>query len=127
MRVVPFPVPGTASSGTVVFRVPYWNWTLYAWSHFRYRALPVPVRLCLEPVLELDSMRVVPFPVPSPASSGTVIFRVPYWNWTLCTLKICHPLHKVDVNYLLSVDVRWPCNDHGTVSIDKNSIRLFHL
>jgi hypothetical protein len=77
MRVVPFPVPGSASSGTVVFRVPYWNWTLYAWSHFRYRALPVPVRLCLETVLELDSMRVVPFPVSSYAISGTVVFSVP--------------------------------------------------
>ena len=72
-------------------------------------------------------MRVVPFPVPSPASSGTVVFRVPYWNWILCMLKICYPLHKVDVNYLLSDDVWWPCNDHGTVSIDNNSIRLIPL
>ena len=35
MCVVPFPVPGSASSGTVIFRVPYWNWHLCAWSHFR--------------------------------------------------------------------------------------------
>ena len=32
----------------------------------------------LGPVPELDSMRVVPFPVPGSASSGMVIFRVPY-------------------------------------------------
>ena len=43
MCVVPFLVPGSASSGTVIFRVPYWNWHLCVWSHFRYRALPVPV------------------------------------------------------------------------------------
>jgi hypothetical protein len=47
MRVVPFPVRGTASSGTVIHWVPYRNWTLCAWSHFRYWALPVPVRLYL--------------------------------------------------------------------------------
>ncbi len=45
MPVVPFPVPGSASSGTVVHRAPYRNWMLCAWSHFRYRALPVLVRL----------------------------------------------------------------------------------
>ena len=27
MRVVPFPVPGSASSGMVIFRVPHQNWT----------------------------------------------------------------------------------------------------
>ena len=72
-------------------------------------------------------MRVVPFPVLGSASSGTVFFRVPYWNWTLCMLKICYPLHKVDVNHLRSNDVWWPRNDHGTVSIDINSIRLIPL
>ena len=47
MHVVPFPVSGSASSGTVVVSVPYRNWTLCVWSHFRYRAQPVPVRLFL--------------------------------------------------------------------------------
>ena len=47
MRVVPFPVPGSASSGTVGFRVLYQNWTFCAWSHFGYRALPAPVWLFL--------------------------------------------------------------------------------
>ena len=32
------------------------------------------------PVPELDSIRAVPFPVRGSASSGTVIFRVPYQN-----------------------------------------------
>ena len=40
---VPFPVLGYAISGTVIHWAPYRNWTLCAWSHFRYRALPVPV------------------------------------------------------------------------------------
>ena len=81
-------------------------------SHFRYWALPVPVRsftgprtgtglyargpisgmgLCqfryghsLGPVPELDSMRAVPFPVRGSASSGTDIHWAPYRNWTLC-------------------------------------------
>ncbi len=35
------------------------------------------------PVPELDSMRMVPFPVPGSASSGTVVHRAPYRNWTL--------------------------------------------
>jgi hypothetical protein len=82
---VPFPVLGSASSGTVIHWAPYRNWTLCARSHFWYGALPVPVRsftgpctgtglyargpisgtgLCqfryghsLGPVPELDSMR----------------------------------------------------------------------
>ena len=41
---VPFPVLGSASSGTVIQLAPYQNWTLCARSHFRYGALPVPVR-----------------------------------------------------------------------------------
>jgi hypothetical protein len=40
---VPFPVLGYAISGTVIHWAPYRNWTLCAWSHFRYQALPVPV------------------------------------------------------------------------------------
>jgi hypothetical protein len=40
---VPFPVLGSASSGTVIHWAPYRNWTLCARSHFRYGALPVPV------------------------------------------------------------------------------------
>ena len=48
MHVVPFPVPGSAIPGMVVFRVPYRNWTLCGWSHFGYQALPVPVRLFFE-------------------------------------------------------------------------------
>jgi hypothetical protein len=50
MRVVPYPVPGSASSGTVVFRVPCWNWTPCTWSHFGYWALPFLVRSFLGPV-----------------------------------------------------------------------------
>jgi regulation of enolase protein 1 (concanavalin A-like superfamily) len=42
-------------------------------------------------------------------------------------LKICYPLHKVDVNCLLSDDVWWRCNDHGTVSIDNHSKHLIPL
>ncbi len=49
MRMVPFPVPGSASSGTVVHQARYRNWTLCKWSHFRYRALPVPVRSFIGP------------------------------------------------------------------------------
>ncbi len=56
---VPFPVLGSASSGTVI----------------HYSLGPVP---------ELDSMRTVPFPVRGSASSGTVIHWAPYRNWTLC-------------------------------------------
>jgi hypothetical protein len=44
MRVVPFPGWGSASSGTVIHWAPYQNWTLCAWSRFRYGALPVLVR-----------------------------------------------------------------------------------
>ncbi len=44
MRIVPIPVLGSASSGTVIRWTPYQNWTLCALSHFRYWALPVPVR-----------------------------------------------------------------------------------
>jgi hypothetical protein len=112
MRVVPFPVLGSASSGTVIVRVLHRIWTLCAWSHFRYWALPVLVRsllgshirtglyvrgpisgtgLChfwhspsLGPVPEVDFTCVVPFPVLGSASSGMVIVRVPYQNWTLC-------------------------------------------
>ena len=41
---VPFPVLGSASSGTVIHWAPYRNWTLCIRSHFRYGAPPVPVR-----------------------------------------------------------------------------------
>jgi len=41
---VPFPVLGYAISGTVIHWAPYRNWALCVWSHFRYGALPVPVR-----------------------------------------------------------------------------------
>ena len=45
MHVVPFPpVLGYAISGTVIVRVPYRHWTLCAWFHFRYWAMPFPVR-----------------------------------------------------------------------------------
>jgi hypothetical protein len=40
---VPFPELGYAIFGTVIHWAPYWKWTLCAWSHFRYRALPAPV------------------------------------------------------------------------------------
>jgi hypothetical protein len=112
MRVVPFPVWGTAISGTVIHWAPYQKWALCTWSHFQYVALPVPVRsftgprtktglytgcpisgtgLCqfryghsLGPIPKLGSICVVPFPVQDSASSGTVILWVPYRNWTLC-------------------------------------------
>jgi len=48
-QFVPFLVTGSSSSGTVVHRAPYRNWTLSAWSHFRYRALPVAVRSFVGP------------------------------------------------------------------------------
>ena len=43
------PISGTGrpildSMRVVIFRVPYWNWHLCVWSHFRYRALLVSVR-----------------------------------------------------------------------------------
>ena len=38
----------------------------------------------LGPVPEVDSMRVVSFPVPGSSSSGTVVVGDPYQNWTLC-------------------------------------------
>ena len=112
MSVVPFPVLGSVIFGTVLHWAPYQKWTLRAWSHFRYWALPVLVRslvgshtrtglyvcgpisgtgLChfwygpsLGPVPEVDSTRVVPFLVLGSDSSGTVIVRVPYQNWALC-------------------------------------------
>ena len=40
---VPFPVLGSASSGTVIHWAPYWNWTLCTRYHFRYGALPAPI------------------------------------------------------------------------------------
>jgi hypothetical protein len=101
MRMVSFPVRGSTSSGTVIHWAPYRNWAPCAWCHFRYGALPVPVRsftgprtetglhahgpisgtrLCqfryghsLGPVPKLGSMRIVPFPVRGSSSSGTVI------------------------------------------------------
>jgi hypothetical protein len=48
MCVVPFPVRGSASSSTVIHWAPYQN----AWSHFRYGALPVPVRSFTGPCTE---------------------------------------------------------------------------
>jgi hypothetical protein len=36
-------VLGYAISGTVIHWAPYQSWALWAWSHFRYGALPVPV------------------------------------------------------------------------------------
>jgi hypothetical protein len=56
MRMVSFPVQGSSSSGTVVVRVPYQNWTLCVWSHFWYRALPVPIRSFLGFRPELNNM-----------------------------------------------------------------------
>ena len=44
MCVVPCPVRGSASSGTVIHWSLYQNWALCAWSHFQYGALAVPVR-----------------------------------------------------------------------------------
>jgi hypothetical protein len=56
-----------------------------------------------------------------------VIFPVRPSDIIESMLKICYPLHKVDVNCLLSDDFWWPCNDHGTVSIDNHSKRLIPL
>jgi hypothetical protein len=106
---------GNFPFGTVPKRAicQYWYWAgVTHLSHFRYWALPVPVRsftgprtgtglyargpisgmgLCqfryghsLGPVPELDSMRAVPFPVRGSASSGTDIHWAPYRNWSLC-------------------------------------------
>ena len=55
---VPFPVLGYAISGVVIHWASYRNWTLCAWSHFRYRALPVPVRSFVGFQPELNNMRV---------------------------------------------------------------------
>ncbi len=49
MRLIPFLVLGSASSGTGIHWVPYRNWTLCAWSHFRYWDLPVLVRASIGP------------------------------------------------------------------------------
>jgi hypothetical protein len=51
-------------------------------SHFRYRALPVPVRSFTGP--RTATVCVVPFLVRGSASSGTVIHWAPYQNWALC-------------------------------------------
>jgi hypothetical protein len=76
---VPFPVLGYAISGTVIHWAPYWNWTLCAWSHFWYRAMPVPVWSFVGSRTRTGIyVCVVPFPVPGYAISGTVVFRVPY-------------------------------------------------
>ena len=77
----------TSNLPLLVLRVTHLYHFRYWASHFRYWAMPFPVHghsLALGPVPELDSMRMVPFRVPSPASSGTVFIMVPYWNWTLC-------------------------------------------
>jgi hypothetical protein len=42
-------------------------------------------------------------------------------------LKICYPLEKVDVNFLPSDNIRWPCDNHNTISIDNNSTRHIPL
>ncbi len=76
MRVVPFPELGYAISGMVIGRVPYRNWTLCVWSHFRYWALPVPAQSLLGSILELGSMCVVPFPVLGYAISCTVFLLI---------------------------------------------------
>ena len=85
--IVPFLVLGSASSSMVICWSPYQNWTLWhcpisgtGLCQFRYGH-------SLGPIPELDSMRIVPFPVLGSASSGTVICWAPYQNWTLCTLS----------------------------------------
>jgi hypothetical protein len=42
--------------------------------------IPIFLKHSLGPVPNLDSMRVVPFPVPGSASSGKFVLRVPYQN-----------------------------------------------
>ena len=81
---VPFPELGCAIFGTVLHWAPYWKWTLCAWSHFRYQALPAPV-LSL-----LGSRTRTGLYVRGPISgTGLCYFRyrihwAPYLNWTLC-------------------------------------------
>ena len=77
-HVVPFLVLGSASSGTVIQLAPYRNWTLCAWSHFRYGALPVPVGSFTGPRTGTDSSsrsqfryRALPVPVRSYLGSRT--------------------------------------------------------
>ncbi len=81
---VPHPALGSSSYGTVICWAKYRNWTLCfntisgtGLCQFRYGH-------SLGPVPDLDSMRLVPFPVLGSASSGTGIYRAPYRNWTLC-------------------------------------------
>ena len=49
VHIVPFPVSGSASSRRVICWAPYQNWTLCAFFHFQYWALPVPVLVFAEP------------------------------------------------------------------------------
>ena len=56
-----------------------------------------------------------------------VIFPVRPSDITESMLKTCYLLHKVDGNCLLSDDIWWPCNHHGTVLIDSNSKSLIPL
>jgi len=61
-----FLVSGSASSGTVVVRVLCQNWTLCVWTHFQYWAMPVPVRLRLG-----SSINVVSKPRPPNRSTAS--------------------------------------------------------
>ena len=83
---IPFPVLGYAISITFVHWAQYRSWTLCKWSHFRYRALPVPVRSLL------GSCTRTGLYVRGPISGtggyaifGTVIHWAPYRKWTRCT------------------------------------------
>jgi hypothetical protein len=82
MHVVPFPVRGSASSGTVIHWAPYQNWALYGLSHFRYGALPVPVRSFTGPHTETG-----------------LYMRGPFSGTGLCQFRYGHslvPVPKLD-------------------------------
>jgi len=81
---IPFPVLGYAISGTVIHWAPYRNWALCVWSHFRYGALPVPVRSFTGPRTETGLYARGPISGTGLCHSGTVIHWAPYQNWTLC-------------------------------------------
>jgi hypothetical protein len=95
----PFPVMAPIFS-TVLFGSHFWKFSIWyvpklaichywycAWlicTHFWYWAMPFLVRTFTGPRTGTRLyIRVIPFPVPGSASSGMVVFRVPYQNWTL--------------------------------------------
>jgi hypothetical protein len=98
MRVVLFPVRGSASSGRVIHWAPYQNWALCAWSHFRYGALPVPVRSFTGPRTE----------------TGLYVHG-PFFGTGLCQFRYGHspgPVPKLD-SMRGGYACRWVCGFVG--------------